>query len=80
MTDEQFKALAKYEDIFDRVRKRKYQGYPGLPALQTMLAYMKSVRPNYRANLGCSGCARNLVLEVAGHYFSEKEKRNTNNA
>ena len=75
MTDEQFRSLAPFEDIFKRVKARKYQGYPGLAALQTMAAYMKTVRPNYRPNLGCSGCAKNLVLEVAGHYFAEKEKR-----
>lgn len=75
MTDEMFTALAKYEDVFDRVKARKYQPYPGLAALQLMLSAVREVRPNYRPNLGCSSCVRTLVLETAGMYYTEKTAR-----
>ena len=75
MTDELFNALAKYEETFDRVRRRVYCASPGLHALQTMLAAIREHRPHYKANFGCSGCVRNLVLEAAGLYYTEKDNR-----
>lgn len=75
MTEEMFNALAPFEDIFNRVKARQYQPYPGLPVLQTMLAAIKEYRPNYRTNLGCSSCVRSMVLECAGLYFTEKAAR-----
>ena len=75
MTDEIFNALAQYENIFERVKARQYQPYPGRTALQDMVRAVKEVRPNYRPNLGCSSCVRSLVLECAGMYFSEKDIR-----
>ena len=52
MTDELFNALAKYEDTFDRVKRRIYTPNPGLPALQTMLAAIREHRPNFKTNFG----------------------------
>jgi len=75
MTEEQFNALAKFEDLFDRVSKRQYVGYPGLASLQLMLAVVQENRPRYRPNLGCSSCVRTLVLETAGLYKTEKARR-----
>ena len=75
MTTEIFQALAQYEDVFVRVRARKYQPYPGLAALQTMLAAIREIRPTYKTNLGCSSCVRSLALEAAGLYFAEKARR-----
>lgn len=75
MTDELFQALAQYEAVFNRVKARQYQPYPGLAALQTMLGAIREHRPNYRPNLGCSSCVRSLVLETAGLYFTEKDRR-----
>ena len=77
MTDEQYNALSQFEETFKKVQGRKYPGYPGRAALQMMLEYMKSVQPGYRKNLGCGGCVRALLHDVAGHYFTEKEKRET---
>ena len=75
MTNDIFNVLAQYEKIFERVKSRQYQPYPGRPALQDMVRAVKEVRPNYRPNLGCSSCVRSLVLECAGMYFSEKDAR-----
>lgn len=75
MTNEIFNVLAQYEKIFERVKARQYQPYPGRTALQDMVRAVKEVRPNYRPNLGCSSCIRSLVLETAGMYFSEKDAR-----
>lgn len=75
MTDEMFNALAAYEDVFNRVKARQYQPYPGLAALQLMLSAVREVRPSYRPNLGCSSCVRSLVLETAGMYYTEKTAR-----
>lgn len=75
MTDDLFNALAKYEETFDRVKRRVYTASPGLHALQTMLAAIREHRPNYKANFGCSGCVRNLIIEAAGLYYTEKENR-----
>lgn len=75
MTDELFTALAKYEDTFDRVKRRVYTPSPGLQALQTMLTAIREHRPNYHTNLGCSYCVRSLVLEASGLYYTEKDRR-----
>ena len=75
MTDELFTALAKYEDTFDRVKRRVYTPSPGLQALQTMLTAIREHRPNYHTNLGCSSCVRSLVLEASGLYYTEKDRR-----
>lgn len=75
MTEELFNALSKYEDTFDRVRRRVYTASPGLPALQNMLKAIREHRPNYHTNLGCSSCVRSLVLEAAGLYYTEKDRR-----
>ena len=75
MTNETFEVLAQYEDIFNRVKARQYQPYPGRTALQNMVKAIKEVRPNYHTNLGCSSCVRSLVLETAGLYFTEKDAR-----
>ena len=52
-----------------------YTASPGLPALQNMLKAIREHRPNYHTNLGCSSCVRSLVLEAAGLYYTEKDKR-----
>ena len=75
MTDELFTALAKYEDTFDRVKRRVYTPSPGLAALQLMLNAIREHRPNYHTNLGCSSCVRSLVLEASGLYYTEKMRR-----
>jgi len=75
MTDELYNALARYEDTFDRVSRRMYAPNPGLPALQNMLKAVREHRPNFKTNLGCSGCVRSLVMEAAGLYYTEKAKR-----
>lgn len=75
MTNEIFNVLEQYEKIFERVKARQYQPYPGRTALQDMVRAVKEVRPNFRTNLGCSSCVRSLVLEVAGMYQAEKDAR-----
>lgn len=75
MTNEMYEALAAYEELFERVKARQYQPYPGRAALQLMLNAVREVRPTFRTNLGCSSCVRSLVLETAGMYYTEKAAR-----
>ena len=75
MTNEMFNVLSQYEKIFERVKARQYQPYPGRAVLQDMVKAVKEVRPNYHPNLGCSSCVRSLALEVAGMYYTEKDIR-----
>ena len=75
MTSEMFNVLVQYEKIFERVKARQYQPYPGRTALLDMVKAIREVRPNYRPNLGCSSCVRSLALEAAGMYFTEKDRR-----
>jgi len=75
MTDEIFNALAQYENVFEKVRKREYVSPPSLATKQLMLAAVRENQPRFRTNLGCSSCIRSLFLNAAGLYFTEKERR-----
>ena len=76
MTDEQFQALAQYEDRFTTAINAKWCRYPGLAALQTMVSVYNSVTgQTLRLNSGCSRCVLHVVQDTGRLYFAEKDRR-----
>ena len=76
MTDEQFQALAQYEDRFTTAINAKWCRYPGLAALQTMVSVYNSVTgQTLRLNSGCSRCVLHIVQDTGRLYFAEKARR-----
>ena len=76
MTDEQFQALAQYEDRFTTAINAKWCRYPGLAALQTMVSVYNSVTgQTLRLNSGCSRCVLHVVQDTGRLYFAEKARR-----
>ena len=76
MTDEQFTALAQYEDRFTTAINAKWCRYPGLAALQTMVSVYNSVTgQTLRLNSGCSRCVLHVVQDAGRVYFAEKARR-----
>ena len=76
MTDEQFAALAQYEDRFTTAINAKWCRYPGLAALQTMASVYNSVTgQGIRINSGCSRCVLHVVQDTGRVYFAEKARR-----
>lgn len=76
MTDEQFAALAQYEDRFKTAINAKWCRYPGLAALQTMVSVYNSVTgKTLRLNSGCSRCVLHVVQDTGRVYFAEKARR-----
>ena len=76
MTDEQFQALAQYEDRFDTAINSGWCRYPGLAALQTMASVYTSVTgQGIRINSGCSRCVLHVVQDAGRVYFAEKARR-----
>lgn len=76
MTDEQFQALAQYEDRFTTAINAKWCRYPGLAALQTMVSVYNSVTgQTLRLNSGCSRCVLHIVQDAGRLYFTEKARR-----
>ena len=76
MTDEQFAALAQYEDRFTTAINAKWCRYPGLAALQTMVSVYNSVTgKTLRLNSGCSRCVLHVVQDTGRLYFAEKARR-----
>lgn len=76
MTDEQFQALAQYEDRFTTAINAKWCRYPGLAALQTMISVYNAVTgKTLRLNSGCSRCVLHVVQDTGRLYFAEKARR-----
>lgn len=76
MTDEQFQALAQYEDRFRTAIDGGWCRYPGLAALQTMASVYTSVTgQGIRINSGCSRCVLHVVQDAGRVYFAEKARR-----
>ena len=76
MTDEQFTALAQYEDRFTTAINAKWCRYPGLAALQTMASVLGDVTGRaVRINSGCSRCVLHVVQDAGRVYFAEKARR-----
>lgn len=76
MTDEQFAALAPWEDNYKSAIEAKYTRYPGAEAINTMFNIYRALT-NTRVNINrsCSVCLLHLVQKVGRLYFAEKERR-----
>lgn len=76
MTDEQFAALAPYEQNFETALKVNYSRYPGMAAIDMMFRiYRDLTKSRININRSCSVCVLNLVKNVGKLYFAEKERR-----
>lgn len=73
MTDEQFQALAPYEQTFDDALHKGRAKYPGRTVIQSFLAVIRSTNPRYKTNLNCGVCVLHLVQDVARMYFGHKK-------
>lgn len=81
MTDEQFNALAPFEDRFKTAIEGAWCRYPGLAALQTMASVYTAVTgQGVRINSGCSRCVLHIVQDAGRVYFAEKARREAEEA
>jgi len=76
MTDEQFNALAQYEDNYKTAIDLGYSRYPGQAGVNTMFNIYRDLT-NTRTNMNrsCSVCILHLVQKVGKLYFAEKARR-----
>ena len=76
MTEEQYNALAPYEQNFKTALECQYSRYPGADGVDTMFRIWKEIT-NTRMNLNrtCSVCILNLVKNLGRLYFAEKTRR-----
>lgn len=76
MTDEQFQALAPYEEHYKTAIDLNYSRYPGAAAIDTMFAVYKAVtKSRININRSCGSCLLHLVQDVGKLYFAEKARR-----
>ena len=76
MTDEQFNALAPFEDNYKTAIDLGYSRYPGQAGVNTMFNIYRDLT-NTRTNMNrsCSVCILHLVQKVGKLYFAEKTRR-----
>lgn len=76
MTDEQFNALAQYEDNYKTAIDLGYSRYPGQAGVNTMFnIYRDLTDTRVNMNRSCSVCILHLVQKVGKLYFAEKTRR-----
>ena len=73
MTDEQFQALAPYEQIFDDALHKGRAKYPGRSVIEMFLGVIRSTNPRYKTNLNCGVCVLHLVQDAGRMYFGHKK-------
>ena len=77
MTDEQFNALATYEDNFRTAINSRWARHPGRTALATINSIYSSAAgvPPRRVNFLCQQCVLDLLRSAGKLYFAEKDRR-----
>lgn len=76
MTDEQFNALAQFEDNYKTAIDLGYSRYPGRAGVDTMFnIYRDLANTRVNMNRSCSVCILHLVQKVGKLYFAEKTRR-----
>lgn len=76
MTDEQFNALAQFEDNYKTAIGLGYSRYPGRAGVDTMFnIYRDLTNTRVNMNRSCSVCILHLVQKVGKLYFAEKARR-----
>lgn len=73
MTDEQFQALAPYEQTFDDALHKGRAKYPGRSVIEMFLSVIRSTNPRYKTNLNCGVCVLHLVQDAGRMYFGHKK-------
>lgn len=76
MTEEQYNALAPYEQNFKTALECQYSRYPGADGVDTMFRIWKEIT-NTRMNINrsCSVCILHLIQDVGRLWYAEKAKR-----
>lgn len=76
MTDEQFNALAPFEQHYKTAIQVNYTRYPGVAAIDTMFSIYKDItKSRININRSCGTCVLHLVQNVGKLYFAEKTRR-----
>ena len=77
MTDEQFNALATYEDNFRTAINTRWARHPGRTALATINSIYSAAAgvPPRRVNFLCQQCVLDLLRSAGKLYFAEKDRR-----
>jgi hypothetical protein len=76
MTDEQFNALAQFEDNYKTAIDLGYSRYPGRAGVDTMFnIYRDLTDTRVNMNRSCSVCILHLVQKVGKLYLAEKARR-----
>ena len=76
MTDEQFNALAPFEQHYKTAIQVNYTRYPGRAAIDTMFnIYRELTNSRININRSCGTCILHLVQNVGKLYFAEKKRR-----
>ena len=76
MTDEQFNALAPFEEHYKTAIEVNYTRYPGSAAIDTMFYIYKAItKSRININRSCGTCLLHLVQDVGKLYFAEKARR-----
>lgn len=76
MTDEQFNALAPFEEHYKTAIEVNYTRYPGSAAIDTMFYIYKAItKSRININRSCGTCLLHLVQDVGKLYFAEKKRR-----
>ena len=75
-TDEQFQALAAYEDHFALVIRARYARNPGRDALRTIHdAYCAATKTQGALHANCAACIVSLLTGAGKLYFADKAER-----
>lgn len=75
-TDEQFQALAAYEDHFALVIRARYARNPGRDALRTIHdAYCAATKTQSALHANCAACIVSLLTGAGKLYFADKAER-----
>ncbi|MBR2698807.1 MAG: hypothetical protein IKE76_09480 [Clostridia bacterium] len=75
-TDEQFQALAAYEDRFALVIRARYARNPGRDALRAIHdAYCAATKTQGALHANCAACIVSLLTGAGKLYFDDKKER-----
>lgn len=75
-TDEQFNALAQWEDVLSRAVRGAYLRSPGIEALHSIHAiYTTATGSRLRFSGSCGLCARNILRLAGKAYLADKAER-----
>ena len=76
LTEEQFQALAPYEQNFVTMTRAQYTRHPGAAALNLMYDIYEAVTGvKQRHNLSCSHCIMRIVTDMGRIWLADKQER-----